>query len=50
MLVFLFLWAISAGVGGFITWGNVDNLDNRWGKVFGYSFLFACVIQTIISF
>ena len=49
MSVFLMLWAIFAGVGVFATWGNPDNLDNRWGKVFGYSFLFTCVIQTATS-
>ena len=46
----LYQWAMFAGIGALLTWGNPDNFDNRWGKVFGYSFLLTCVLKAVGTF
>ena len=41
---FLMFWAILIGFGVFVTWGNPDGIENRWGKVIGITFVIACII------
>ena len=46
---FLGSWAMFAVIGALVTAGNPDEINNRWGKVIGYSFLLTCVIRAVNS-
>jgi len=41
---FLISWATFIGFGVFVTWGNADGIENRWGKVIGITFVITCII------